>query len=223
MTLLSTPTERESAPPASRAATPSWRNARLLVGLVLVAGSVLLGARMMAAADDTVGVWALARDLPAGVPVTADDLKVRRLRFPDPATADSYVSSSQLPGQDARLSRAVSQGELLPRAALASEEAADLVEVPVSVATDDLPATVSLGSTVDVWVAPGVSAVSQRRPKAVRVLREVQVVAVPRVRQGIGPQTTRQVIVGLPTARGGELETALGAMSGGRVIIARVG
>ena len=223
MTLLRTPTDRVAAPPATRTTTPSWRNARLLVGLVLVAGSVLLGARLMAAADDTVGVWALTQDLPAGVPVTTEDLVVRELRFPDAATAERYLSSSQTPPEDARLSRAVSRGELLPRAALASEKTADLVEVPISVATDDLPATVALGSTVDVWVAPGVSAVSERRPKAVRVLREVQVVSVPRERQGLGPQTTRQVIVGLPAARDAELETALGAMSGGRVVIARVG
>ena len=223
MTLLSTPTGRQAAPPATRTRGPSWRNVRLLVGLVLVAGSVLVGARVMAAADDTVGVWALAHDLPAGVPVDEDDLVVRQLRFPDRATAETYLSSTRAPASDARLSRAVSEGELLPLAALTSEDAAEVVEVPVSVATDDLPATVGLGSTVDVWVAPGVSTVSQRRPKAVRVLREVQVVAVPRARQGLGPQTTRQVIVGLPTARSGELETALGSMSGGRVIIARIG
>ncbi len=222
MTLLGTPTDRTTAPRANRARVPGWRNARLLVGLVLVAGSVLLGARVLAAADDTVGVWALAHDLPAGVPVGEDDLVVRRVRFPDTATADAYLSSAQAPDSAARLGRAVSAGELLPRAALASQDSAELVEVPVSLVSEDLPATVALGSTVDVWVAPGVSAVSERRPRAVRVLREVRVVAVPRAQQGLGPQTTRQVIVGVPLSRVGELETALGAMSGGRVIIARI-
>ena len=223
MTPKSASVEREAVPGATRSKAPTWRNARLLVGLVLVAGSVLLGARLMAAADDTVGVWALAHDLPAGVPLTQDDLVVREMRFPDSTTADTYLSSSRPPAADVRLSRAVSEGELLPRAALSTQRMAEVVEVPVSVATDDLPATVRLGSTVDVWVTPGVSAVSQRRPKAVRVLEEVKVVAVPAARQGLGPQTTRQVIVGLPTSRTAELEIALGSMSGGRVIIAKVG
>ena len=58
---------------------------------------------------------------------------------------------------------------------------------------------------------------------AVRVLRDVVVVAVPRASGSLAPQATRQVIVGLPTGRDGELARALGQMSEGRVVIARVG
>jgi len=48
---------------------------------VLVAASVVVGARVLAAADDTVQVWAAARDLGAGQRVEADDLVAQRVRF----------------------------------------------------------------------------------------------------------------------------------------------
>ena len=89
--------------------------------------------------------------------------------------------------------------------------------------SDDLPATVTQGSVVDVWVAPKVSAVGQTKVKAVPVLTDVVVVAVPRTNEGLAPQTTRQVIVGVPLARADDLGEALGGLSDGRVVIARKG
>ena len=70
--------------------------------------------------------------------------------------------------------------------------------MPISVASDDLPATVRQGSVVDVWVAPEVAAVGGAKVKAVPVLTDVVVVAVPRASDGLAPQSTRQVIVGVP-------------------------
>ncbi len=103
------------------------------------------------------------------------------------------------------------------------QAAHDLVEVPISVAVDDLPATVRQGSVVDVWVAPKVGAVSGQRPTAVPVLTDVVVVAVPRGSNSLAPESTRQVIVGVPAERADELGKALGGISDGRVVIARKG
>ena len=114
-------------------------------------------------------------------------------------------------------------GELLPRAAFAADCGADLVEVPISVVSDDLPATVRQGSVVDVWVAPQVSAVGGAKAKAVPVLTDVVVVAVPRAADSLAPQSTRQVIVGVPAERAEDLGTALGGISDGRVVVARKG
>ena len=77
-----------------RSRRAGWRNPRLLLGVVLVAGSVLLGARLLAAADDTVGVWALSRDLPAGATVGKGDLERRQIRFPDVDTANGYLAAA---------------------------------------------------------------------------------------------------------------------------------
>ena len=40
------------APAATRVARPGWRDPRLWIGLLIVAGSVVLGARLLAAVDD---------------------------------------------------------------------------------------------------------------------------------------------------------------------------
>jgi hypothetical protein len=222
MTLTATEPETE-VPAAHRSRRPGWRNPRLLLGLVLVAASVVVGARLMAAADDSVGVWAVARDLPAGATLGDDDVVRRQVRFPDEQTADGYLAASdQLPAA-ATLNRAVSAGELLPRAAIAEQDGPDLVEVPISVAVDDLPATVRQGSVVDVWVAPRVGSVSGQRPTATPVLSDVVVVAVPRSSNTLAPESTRQVIVGVPADRADELGKALGGISDGRVVIARKG
>lgn len=223
MTLTTSTRPKAAVPPATRSRRPGWRNPRLLLGMLLVAGSVVLGARLLAAADDTVDVWAVARDLPAGATVDVADLKRRQIRFPDEETADGYLSSRDAVPVGATLNRAVSAGELLPRSAFAQGAGPALVEVPVSVVSDDLPATVRQGSVVDVWVTPKVSAVGQTRAKAVPVLTDVVVVAVPRTSDSLAPQTTRQVIVGVPAARADDLGTALGGMSEGRVVIARKG
>lgn len=210
-------------PRAVRSRRPGWRNPRLILGIVLVAGSVVLGARVLAAADDTVGVWAVTRDLPAGAALDGADLERRQIQFPDEETAAGYLSARDGVPSGATLNRPVTAGELLPRAAFARAAGPDLVEVPISVVSDDLPATVRQGSVVDVWVAPKVSAVGQAQPKAVPVLTDVVVVAVPRTSDSLAPQTTRQVIVGVPAARAGDLGAALGGMSDGRVVIARKG
>ncbi len=211
------------APHATRSRRAGWRNPRLLLGLLLVAGSVVLGARLLAAADDTVGVWALGRDLPAGASVDRGDLVRRQIRFPDEQTADGYLAASRDLPAGVTLNRAVSAGELLPRSAFAEGSGPKLVEVPVSVLSDDLPATVRQGSVVDVWVTPKVSSVASAKVRAVPVLTDVVVVAVPRGSDGLAPQATRQVIVGVPAARTDDLGAALGGISDGRVVIARKG
>jgi hypothetical protein len=223
MTLTAPASPEAGVPRATRSRRPGWRSPRLVLGVVLVAGSVLLGARLMATADDTVGVWALGRDLPAGAALDQDDLVRRQVRFPDTTTADRYLSASDEVPQGTTLERPLESGELVPRSAFADRSGIDLVEVPISVLADDLPATVRQGSVVDVWVAPKVSAVGQAKVKAFPVLSDVVVVAVPRASNGLAPQATRQVIVGVPTSRRADLGTALGSTSDGRVVIARKG
>ena len=72
--------------------TPGWRDPRLWVGVAIVAACVVAGARLLAAADDTVAVWAVSSDLGPGDQVTADDLVSERVRFADDADLDRYFT-----------------------------------------------------------------------------------------------------------------------------------
>lgn len=218
--------QETTVPGATRARRSGWRSPRLVLGVLLVAGSVVAGARVVAAADDTVPVWAAAQALPAGAEVAASDVERREVRFPDEETAAAYVSASGPLAPGSRVGRPVAAGELLPRDAVVAAPSEALVEVPLSVASDDLPATVRQGSTVDVWVAPdpAVSGTAARqRAEAVRVLADVEVVSVPGAADTLAPAQTRQVILGLPQSRAEELATALGSWAAGRVVVARVG
>lgn len=228
-TLLDRPAAAAGTPPeARRSRRPGWRNPRLVLGLLLVAAAVVAGARVVAAADDTVPVWAAAEALPAGAEVGADDLRRRDVRFPDAATAAAYLSAAEPLPTGSRVDRPVAAGDLLPRSAVAAAPEAALVEVPLAVGTDDLPATVRQGSVVDVWVVPDPAAGAERpagsaEGEAVRVLEGVEVVAVPGVSDGLAPSSTRQVILGVPEDRSDELAPALGALATGRVVVARIG
>src|SRR6476661_3005537 len=113
---LTAPRQETVPARAQRSRRPGWRNPRLLLGLLLVATSVVVGARLMAAADDTVGVWVLARDLPEGATVADGDLERRQVRFPDAPTADRYLAAADDLPADATLNRPVAARELLPRA-----------------------------------------------------------------------------------------------------------
>jgi len=61
---LTQPRTDVAAPHATRSRRPGWRNPRLLLGIVLVAGSVILGARLLATApravSDAAGIARIA-------------------------------------------------------------------------------------------------------------------------------------------------------------------
>lgn len=139
-------------PPATRATRPGWRDPRLWIGVALVAISVVAGSRLLAAADDSVTVWAAADDLAAGDELTADDLEARRVRFVDEADLDRYLAADQTLPTDSRLLRSVGEGELLPRAALGAADESDVLQLPIAVEPALVPASVRAGSVVSVYV-----------------------------------------------------------------------
>jgi len=195
-----------------------WRDPRLWVGLLLVAGSVLLGARVVAAADDSVAVWATAGDLGVGDVVSADDLVVRRVRFDPAEDLARYLPADEPLPADLALTRAVGAGELLPRAALGPVGDADVVEVPLAVEPAQVPPSVAEGSTVDVYVAP-----PDARGPADLVLEDVVVVDAPPVTAELGSVGDRQLVLAVPEEQVDRLPDALGAAAAGTVVVVREG
>lgn len=213
-----------TSPPAARARRATWRDPRVVIGVAVVSVSVLVGGLLFAGADDAVSVWAARSPLRAGQPVTGDDLVPTETRFADAASADRYISAAEPPPDGATLSRDVGAGELLPRDAVVGSKDTAMTEVPLSVATDAVPATISTGSAVDVWVTTDPdSALTQRagRRPARLVLDDVVVVSAARAGSSLGPTATRQVIVGLTADQADGLPQSLAALQSGTIVLTR--
>ena len=190
-----------------------------MIGVVIVTASVLFGARLLGAADDTVGVWSVRHEMTRGAPVGRADLVRREVRFADAGVAERYVSAEGEVPADVTLLRSLGPGELLPRAALGAAGDEQLVQVPLTVDSGAVPATVGVGSTVDVWVTPARDVASARPEPAVRVFREVTVLAVPAPESTLGPSSTRQVILGLDDGAQAGLGQALALLATGTPIM----
>lgn len=165
-----TPTQVGAAPAARRLGSSRWRDPRLAVGIILVAASVVLGARVMASADDTVPVWSLRRDVSAGTPLTSGDVTVTRVHFESADDADRYFDGDQTVPSDLVAAHDLVAGELLAYSALTEPEdtADDQMTLPL---TEGLyPPDLAPGDRVDVWVTPEDSTERQAVLKEVAVL-----------------------------------------------------
>ncbi len=173
-------------PVARRLRPPSWRDPRLVVGLLLVLASVVAGTLVVRSFDDTVAVWAARRSLLPGERLAAADLVVQRVRVG--AGAGPYLSATRAP-QGQVLLRFVGDGELLPAAALGDADQVELRPVAVPLAADAAEA-LQPGALVDVWVAARADegADSFGRPR--QVATGVQVAGLSASRGALGSTTT---------------------------------
>ncbi|HSV39463.1 MAG TPA: hypothetical protein VLI04_11960 [Nocardioidaceae bacterium] len=173
----------------------------------------LLGARLVGKADDSVSVWAVRDDIVAGQSLSGADLEPVRVRFTEPADADRYISSHDDLPTGTVLLRGVGEGELLPRDALGTADDIELVELPITLPSHAVPATLRVGVVVDVWVT------AQESERSVRVLEGVPVLALPPGGSSLSPSADRQVIVGLDEERQESLPKALALLASGTVVL----
>lgn len=214
-------TDATVTPPARRAARSSWRDPRLVIGILIVAISVLTGTTLFNSADDAVSVWAARDNLSSGSPVETDDLATREIRFTSAADANRYLSADRPVPADATLLRAVGTGELLPRAALGAGSSGPVTEVPLSVPAEAVPQNVQAGSVVDVWVSPDAAAGGGQ--KSVRIFEEVKVIAAPTSGSTFAPSGTRQIIIGVDEVADDELARSLATAARGTTVVTKRG
>ena len=191
---------------------------------MLVAGSVVAGARLLATADDTVQVWSAASDLGAGTRLSEDDLVATRVRFPDEGTlAGYYTVDDQLPA-DLELLHGVAAGDLLPRTAVGSSGDSGLVEVPIAVEPEQVPGSVAAGSVVDVYVVAAPSAEeTDRVPADGPALAEVTVVDAPALADSFGTSGRRQLVLAVPEDAAAPFFALLGSLDAPVLTVVRRG
>jgi hypothetical protein len=138
-------------PTAKRLQRPSWRDARLLVGLVLVLLGTALGARIIATSDDTVPMYAASTTIRPGDHLTSDN--VRRVDVQLGDQTSRYLSARSAVPDDSYALRDIPEGELVPISAVGTSSTVSVQPVTVEVDANSargLPAN----AVVDVWVSP---------------------------------------------------------------------
>ena len=221
-----------ASPRASRLATPGWLDGRLVLGVLLVLVSVVVGARVLSAADRSTLVYAVTKDLAPGSVLQDDDLEQVRVRLFD--NAGRYVAAGNPPlGYVVR--RGIGSGELLPRDALTLPETdVDFREVTVPVEAGHLPPQLTAHMQVDVWVTPeAVSDAAEAEPSdaatpaagdlelrgAQLVLQGVTVRAVQADGGAFSGSTSIPVVL---QVRPTEVAALVSAMSLGRIDLVRI-
>jgi hypothetical protein len=209
-------------PTASRLRRPGWRDARLLVGLLLVLASVATGSYVVARADDRLPVFAASGPLVPGQPLSEDDLV--RVDVQLGSEAGRYLSAAAGLAPDRYVLREVADGELVPAAAIGGK---DLVGVqPLTLTVDAGAASVlRVGTRVDVYVNPvdrGATTGGTSFTGPELALQAVSVSGLPQTSDGLGSGSgaDRPIQVMAPTDR---IKEIIGAVDlGARVTVVPV-
>ncbi len=206
---------------AERLRLRPWADPRLLVGVLLVLGATVLGARLVAMNDDTTAYWRVAADVRAGEVLNADDLVSSRVRLDDPSAQQYLRVTDELPSAvgDLQWDRDVPAGTLLDTTALARRDRAEVRQLPVTVTEGAAPTDLRTGDEVEIWVGPGSTSDDVQRPST-RVLGPVRVLRAGSDAGSLGGALARTVLVEVPVASltGGVVST----VAAGRVTIVRV-
>src|SRR4029078_1651576 len=120
-----------AVPSAARLQRPRWRDARLVIGVVLVLSSAVLGSLVVARAADRVPVYAAGRPLVPGQRLSQADLTPVRVQLG--AQAAGYLSARRALGRGRVVPRDVRPGELVPAASVGSQAQVTVQPVTVSV------------------------------------------------------------------------------------------
>lgn len=137
---------------AKRPPRSFWFDPRFGIGIVLIGASVAGVGWIVGTADRTVDVWAARSLLTAGDRIDESDLIVRAVRLGE--ASGVYLAEADLPESGLLVTRTVTEGELVPLAAVGDGSSEEQAAVVVAVASA-LPRSVDAGAVVDLWSAEG--------------------------------------------------------------------
>lgn len=140
----------DGAVSGARLKRPSWKDPRLLIGVLLVLASVVGVISLVGSADRTTEVYAAKDPIAVGEKLTPDNVIRAKVRLGE--TEEHYVTvESGLPEGMVAVQR-IGKNQLVPRESLGTVDALDRKPVAVTI-EESLPPQVVAGTRVDVWVA----------------------------------------------------------------------
>jgi len=134
----------------ARLKRPSWKDPRLLVGVLLVLASVIGVISLVGSADKTTDVYAARDAIAVGEKLSRENVVLAKVRLGE--TEEHYLTlESGLPEGLVAVQR-VGKNQLIPRDSLGKVDALDRKPVTVTI-EEGLPDQAVAGTRVDVWVA----------------------------------------------------------------------
>lgn len=181
-------------PTASRLQKPSWKDTRLVIGVLLVLAAVVLGSLTVAAADNRVPMYAAVSPLVPGQPLAAE--RLTRVDVQLGEKGSGYLSAASPLPEGAYVMREVRPGELVPLSAIGGQ--GDVAVQPLTLVVDaSSAAPLVVGSVVDVYVNPVAAdgdAAGRDFAGAELALEGVSVAGLPRSQGALGSSRADQAV-----------------------------
>lgn len=170
---------------------PSWKDPRLVAGVLLVVLSVVGVVMLVRSLDQTESYWAASTDLVPGSALTADEFTVVQAQLGD--LDGAYLRADAPAPIGSVVQGTVRRGELVPGDAVVESDPEG--RQPVSVTLQEtLPQGTSRGDRVDLWIAAAEEQ-SQRFAAPERVAAYAELAEVGEVTGAFGATTTVTVQV----------------------------
>lgn len=205
------------ATPAHRVEAAGWVTLRSVLGLVLVFGAVFGGTVVLQRAQRLVPVYAAARDLPSGVPLSDADLSPIGVRLPGPELGRYLRPGGSVSITGKMLAVPLRQHMLVPVGDLvASREQGNMVELAINIDPGDMLQGLRPGDHVQILGAysdglqQGAAQVLVDSAEVVRILQDSGGLATGRRESGVQ--------VRLPRERTAAVAAAI---AGGRVFVVK--
>jgi len=181
--------------PAPRLRRPSWKDPRLLLGILLVLASTAGVVGLVGSLDQSVEVYVAREGLPVGQRLDAGRLDRVKVRLGE--LEGGYIPADEELPEGAVTVRFVGKGQLLPRQSVG--DAASLDRKPVPITVDGvLPEQLAAGEHADLWVASPDTGNGFKEPRLVVRAAEVAQVVAPQ--QTFATSSGRVVILLIPDA-----------------------
>ncbi|KNC19603.1 hypothetical protein AC792_05455 [Arthrobacter sp. RIT-PI-e] len=178
---------------APRLKRPSWKDPRLLIGLLLVLASTAGVIALLDSQDTSTEVYSAREDIPVGSTLSEEDFVAVPVQLGD--AADTYLPVAGGFPPNAVATRLVPRGELAPSSALGTADQLDRKPVGLSVESPP-PRGTSAGDRVDVWVSPRTDRNTFEEPRLLLEAAEVSELTVGESALGSRSATLVQILVG---------------------------